>query len=55
MHAHNCAHISGQVPSTGGDGEVLGRVQAVRVDHEVAVVAVYGRRLAAIATVEELG
>jgi hypothetical protein len=55
MDAHDCADISSQVPSTGRDGEVLGRVQAVCVDHEVAVVAVHSRRLAAVAVVEELG
>lgn len=34
---HDGAHVSGQVPATGGGGEVLLRVEAVCVDHEVAV------------------
>ena len=55
MNTHDGADISGQVPSAGGNGQVLGGVQAVRVDHEVAVVTVDSRRLAAVAAVEELG
>jgi hypothetical protein len=55
VHAHNGADISSQIPPAGSDGQVLGRVEAVGVDHEVAVVAVDGGGLAAVAAVEELG
>lgn len=34
---HDGAHIPSQVPATGGGGEVLLRVEPVRVDHEVPV------------------
>lgn len=34
---HDGTDISGQVPAAGSGGEVLLRVQAVSVDHEVAV------------------
>jgi len=54
VDAHDGADISSQVPPAGSDGQVLGRVEAVGVDHEVAVVAVDGGRLAAVAAVEEL-
>ena len=55
VDAHDGADISSQVPPAGSDGQVLGRVEAVGVDHEVAVIAVDGGRLAAVAAVEELG
>lgn len=34
---HDGTDISCQVPATGGGGEILLRVEAVRVNHEVAV------------------
>ena len=37
MYADHRADVAGQVPPAGRRGEVLGRVEAVRVDHEVAV------------------
>ena len=39
---HDGADVAGQVAAAGGGGEVLLRVQAVRVDHEVAVCQVAG-------------
>ena len=55
VDAHDGADIASQVPPAGSDGEVLGGVQAVGVDHKVSVVFVHGRRFAAVAAVEELG
>jgi hypothetical protein len=55
MHAHDGTNIASQVATAGRDGEILDRVQAVGVDHEVAVVLVHRRRLAPIPVVEELG
>lgn len=40
MHAHDGAHVAGQVAAAGGDGQVLGGVEAVGVDHKVPVVLV---------------
>ena len=37
VYADHRADVAGQVPPAGRRGEVLGRVEAVRVDHEVAV------------------
>ena len=37
VDADHGADVAGQVPPAGRRGEVLGRVEAVRVDHEVAV------------------
>lgn len=53
MYAHDGANVSCKIPSACGDGEVLGWVEAVCVDHEITVVTVDGRGLAAVATVEE--
>lgn len=54
MHSHDGTDIASQIPSTGRDGEVFGRVEAVCVDHEVAVVLIYSRSFAPVATVEKL-
>jgi hypothetical protein len=54
MHAHDGANVSSQIPSAGCDSEVLGRIQSIRIDHEIAVISVYSGRLAAVAIVEEL-
>lgn len=42
----NCAHVAREISAARSSSEVLGRVQAVRVDHKVAVghVAVGGQR-----------
>lgn len=55
MNPHDSANVSGEVSPAGGDGEVLGGVEAVGVDHKVAVVLVNRRSLAPILRVEELG
>lgn len=55
MHAHDGAHITSQVAAASRDGEVLNRVEAVCVNHKIAVILVYGRGLAAIPVVEEFG
>jgi hypothetical protein len=55
MNTHDCAYVAGQVAPTGCDCEVLDRIQPVGVDHEVAVVLEYGRGLASVSIVEELG
>lgn len=54
MHAHNRTDIAGQIAAAGGDGKVLDRVQAIGVDHKIAVVLVYRRSLAPVPVVEEL-
>jgi hypothetical protein len=55
MDSHDGTHITCQVSATGCDGQILDRVQAVGVDHEVAVILVDCRSLAPVAVVEELG
>ena len=55
MDTHDGTDVAGEIAATGGDGEVLGGVEAVGVNHEVAVVAVDCGRLAAVAAIEELG
>lgn len=54
MDAHNRTHITGKITATSSDSQVFDGVQAVGVDHEVTIVLVSCRRLAAVASVEEL-
>ena len=54
MYADHRADVAGQVPPAGRRGEVLGRVEAVRVDHEVAVAQINLGSLALVPAVEEL-
>src|SRR6266498_6085171 len=54
MNTHDCTYVSCKIASTGCDGEVLSRVHAVGVDHEVTIVFVDRRCLTPIAIVEEL-
>ena len=53
MDSHNGANISCKVSSAGSDSEVLGGIEAVSVDHEVAVVLVDRRCFASVAAIEE--
>lgn len=53
MDPHDCAHITSQVPSASRHREVLGRVQSVGVDHEIAVILIDSMRLASVAMVKE--
>ncbi len=53
MDSHDSAYISGKIPSACGDCEVFGRVEAVRIDHEVTVVFIDSWCLASVAAVEE--
>lgn len=55
VHSHDCAHITSQVSPTGSQGEVFGRVEAITVDHKVAVVLVDGGHLGAISSIKKLG
>lgn len=55
VDTHDGADISRKVPPTCRDSQVFGRVQAVCVDHEIAIVLVDGRGLASVTGVEELG
>ena len=55
MHPHDCTNISRKISSTGRDGKVFGRVEAVGVDHEVAVVFVDDGGFASVSVIEELG
>jgi hypothetical protein len=55
VHPHDRTDVSREVPPTRGDGQILARVEPVRVDHKVAVVLVDGRDLAPVLRVEELG
>lgn len=53
MDSHNGANISCKVSSAGSDGEVFGWIEAVGVDHEVAVVLIDCRGFASVAAIEE--
>jgi len=55
MYAHDGAYIASQVSSASRDSQVLGRVESICVDHEIAVILVHVGCLAPIPTVEELG
>jgi hypothetical protein len=55
MHPHDGTDVASQIPPTGSDSKVFRRTKTIRVDHKVAVVFVYRRRLRAIARIEELG
>lgn len=55
MHAHDGADVARQVSPARRARYVLGRVQAVRIDHEVAIRQVYLRGLGLVLAVEELG
>lgn len=54
MNTHDSTDITGKIASTSGDSQVFDGVQPVGVDHEVSVVLVSSRGLAAIAAIEEL-
>lgn len=54
VDAHDCAHVTSQVPATGCHSQVFDGVEAICVDHKIAVVLVNSRRLASISVVEEL-
>lgn len=53
MDSHDSTNISGEISSTCCDCKVFGRIEAVRIDHEVTVVLVNGWCLASIAAIEE--
>lgn len=53
MNTHDGSHITGQISAARCDGQVLARVETVRVDHEIAVILVYTGCLAAISFREE--
>jgi hypothetical protein len=55
MNPHDRTNISRQIPPTSSNGEVLRRVEPIRVDHKVSVVLVVLRRLAPVLGREELG
>ena len=55
VHAHDGAHVAGQIAATRRRRQVLARVEAIRVDHEVAVAHVDLGRFALVLVVEELG
>lgn len=54
VHPHDGAHVSREVAPAGSNCKILARVEAVGVDHEVAVVLVHVGGLAAVSVVEEL-
>ena len=54
MDTDNSTDIASQVSTAGRDGEVLGGLQTVRVNHKVAIVLVHLRGLAPVLVVEEL-
>ena len=53
MHPHDPADIPRQIPPTSRHSEIFSWIQSIRVDHEISVILVYRRRLAAIPTREE--
>ena len=53
MYSHNGANISCKISSTGSNGEVFRGIEAICVDHEVAVVLIDCWRFASVATIEE--
>ncbi len=54
MDSHDCADIASEIPPTCSYCKVFDGIQAIRVDHEVAVVLVHRRCLASVSTVKEL-
>jgi hypothetical protein len=55
MHSHDRSHVSSQIPPTRRHRQVLGRVQSIRIDHEIPVILVDLRRLAPVLAAEKLG
>jgi hypothetical protein len=55
MHPHDRSHVSSQIPPTRRHRQVLGRVQSIRIDHEIPVILVDLRRLAPVLAAEKLG
>lgn len=53
MNSHDGANITRKIAAACSNREVLDGVQAISVDHEVAVVLVHGRGLASVTVVEE--
>lgn len=54
MDSHDTTDISGQIAPARSDCKIFVRIKAVRIDHEVAIVFIDRRRLAAIPIVEKL-
>lgn len=54
MYSDNSAHISCQISPARSNGQVFGRVEAVRVDHKVAIVLVHCWSLATVLEIEKL-
>jgi hypothetical protein len=54
MDAHYGADIASQVSTTRSHSEVFRRSESVSIDHEVAIVLIYGRRLGPVTGIEEL-
>lgn len=53
MNPHDSANISGKVPATGRDSKILNGVQSIGVDHEIPIVLVNRRSLAAVPAIKE--
>lgn len=55
MNAHNSANIASQVPAAGCDCQIFNRVEAICVDHKIAIILVDSWCFAPVPVVEELG
>ena len=55
MDPRDGTDVARQIPSTRRDGQVLGRIETIGVDHKSPVIVVDRWRLTTITTVEEFG
>ena len=54
MNTHNSTDITRKVATASSNSQILDGVQSIGIDHEVSVIFVCSRRLAAVTAIEEL-
>jgi hypothetical protein len=53
MNPHDSSHITGQIPPTSRNSQILSGIQPISINHEISIILVYTRRLAPVSIGEE--